>query len=226
MINLVTSFFNKRDSNYNKRNNELITALTNNLSCDYFEKIHLFIDDKYSESILDTIIKKENKVNKVTKIFLKKQPTYQDFLKYANDNLKNKIVMVSNSDIYLSKCDNNLIEKYICQKNNIFALTRFENENYKPLIDKYQGSHDSFIFKSPIKYNIIEHSNFVQNVWGSENVLIWLFYKNNYTILNPCHQIKIVHLHNSDVRNHNRDRINHSEFMAGYQTIMLHPITL
>jgi hypothetical protein len=226
MINLVTSFFNKNDSNYNERNKEFITALSNNLSCDYFEKIHLFIDDKYSESILDTIIKKENKVNKVTKIFLKKQPTYQDFLKYANDNLKNKIVMVSNSDIYLSKCDNNLIEKCICQKNNIFALTRFENENYKPLIDKYQGSHDSFIFKSPINYNIIEQSNFVQNVWGSENVLIWLFHKHNYKILNPCNQIKIIHVHKSDVRPQDRIRINNKEYMKDYQTIMVCPITI
>ncbi len=51
MINLVTSFFNKDDSKYDERNKEIITALSNILSCNYFEKIHLFIDDEYSECI-------------------------------------------------------------------------------------------------------------------------------------------------------------------------------
>ena len=199
MINLITSFFNKNIESYKERNEEYNNTLINNLKCDYIEKIHLFLEDAYSEEILDNLINQENIKNKIIKIYYNKQPTYSDFFQYANNNLNNKIIMVSNSDIYLNNYDDELIKYYIENKNNIFCLTRFENEIDKPLIDHYQGSHDSFIFKSPINKNIIDNSNFKQNIWGSENIIIWLFYKNNYKLFNPCNQIKIIHLHKSNL---------------------------
>jgi hypothetical protein len=226
MINLITSFFNKNIEAYKKRNEEYNNTLINNLKCDHLEKIHLFVEDEYSEQILDNIIKQEDIKNKVIKIFFNKQPSYSDFFQYANNNLINKIIMVSNSDIYLNNCDDALIKSYIENKNNIFCLTRFEDEINKPLIDNYEGSHDSFIFKSPINKNIIENSNFKQNTWGSENLVIWLFYKNNYNLLNPCYQIKIVHLHKTNLRENDRRRINNTEFMHDYQTISVLPIKL
>ena len=226
MINLITSFFNKNIEAYTKRNEEYNNALINNLKCEYIEKIHLFIEDEYSEKILDNIINQENIKNKVIKIFFNKQPLYSDFLQYANTNLIDKIIMVSNSDIYLNNCDNGLIKDYIENKNNVFCLTRFEDEINKPLIDNYGGSHDSFIFKSPINTNIIENSNFKQNVWGSENLIMWLFYKNSYKLLNPCYQIKIIHLHKTELRDNDRTRINNTEFMQDYETIWVGPINL
>jgi hypothetical protein len=226
MINLITSFFNKNIEEYTKRNEEYNNALINNLKCEYIEKIHLFIEDEYSEKILDNIINQENAKNKVVKINFNKQPLYSDFFQYANTNLIDKIIMVSNSDIYLNNCDNGLIQDYIENKNNIFCLTRFEDEINKPLIDDYGGSHDSFIYKSPINTNIIENSNFKQNVWGSENLIIWLFYKNHYNLLNPCYQIKIIHLHKTELRNNDRRRINNTEFMHDYKTIGVGPINL
>lgn len=226
MINLITSFFNKNIEGYTKRNEEYNNALINNLKCEYIEKIHLFIEDEYSEKILDNIINQENIKNKVIKIIFNKQPLYSDFFQYANNNLIDKIIMISNSDIYLNNCDNGLIKDYIENKNNVFCLTRFEDEINKPLIDSYGGSHDSFIFKSPINKNIIENSNFKQNVWGSENLIIWLFYKNSYKLLNPCHQIKIIHLHKTELRENDRTRINNTQFMQDYNTIWVGPINL
>ena len=125
MLNLVTSFFNKNSDNdiLLKRNNEYNVTLIKNLESQFIKKIHLFIEDEYSLSILNNIIDKNINYNdKIIKIMYNKQPMYSDFFKYSFDNLKDEIVMISNSDIYLDNCDNNILNKYIIQKNNIFSL--------------------------------------------------------------------------------------------------------
>jgi hypothetical protein len=73
-----------------------------------------------------------------------------------------------------------------------------------PLINNYHGSHDSFIFKSPLLIKNIDNLNFYQNIWGSEAKLLETIYNSGIKILNPCYQIKIVHLHKSQVREKNR----------------------
>jgi len=229
MINLITSFFNKKSDNdiLLKRNNEYNITLIKNLESQFIKKIHLFIEDEYSLSILDSIINKNiDYNNKIIKIMHNKQPMYSDFFKYSFDNLKEEIVMISNSDIYLDDCDNNILNKYILEKNNVFCLTRHENENYKPLIDNYIGSHDAFIFKSPLNNDIYIRSTFTQNNWGSENLIISLIGNNGYTLLNPCIQIKIIHNHATEYRNEDRERINTTDYMNDYKYYHLNPSIL
>jgi hypothetical protein len=227
MINLITSFFNKKtDKDYlKKRNDEYNLTLIKNLESSFIKKIHLFIEDDYSLSILNNIINNDYN-NKIIKIMFNKQPMYSDFFKYSFDNLKGEIIMIANSDIYLDKCDNYILNKYILEKNNVFSLTRYENENDKPLIDVYEGSHDVFIFKSPLKNDISLRSNFTQNNWGSENLVISLIVKNNYIILNPCFQIKIIHNHDSNYRNEDRIRINTIDYMNDYEYFAINPSIL
>jgi hypothetical protein len=229
MINLVTSFFNKNTDNdiLIKRNNEYNVTLLKNLESEYIKKIHLLIEDDYSLHVLNNIIeKKEEYNNKIIKIIFNKQPMYSDFFKYSFDNLKEELVMISNSDIYLDKCDNDILNKYILEKNNVFSLTRYENENDKPLIDNFMGSYDSFIFKSPLKDDIYVRSNFTQNNWGSENLVISLIRNNGYEILNPCYQIKIIHNHSSQYRNDDRIRINDRNYMPDYVEYIIEPCKL
>lgn len=188
MINIVTSFFNKNKyGNYNEdllkqRNEEYNTCLLYNLKNDNIEKLHLFVEDKYSLNILNNILNNNSQFkNKVNIILFNKQPLYSDFFKYSNEKLKDKIVMITNSDIYLEKSDNHKLIKFIKKKRYIFCLTRHEYNNDKLLIDKYNdyGSHDSFIFQSPLNNEIIEKSNFFQNILGSENLIIFYYSKIN-----------------------------------------------
>ena len=88
--------------------------------------------------------------------------------------------------------------------NLLYALTRHEHDMSCKLIDKYQGSHDSFVFKSPININILDKLNFVQHKWGSENKLIAELYRIGMKIANPCKQFIIVHLHSSEIREEGR----------------------
>lgn len=215
MIHLVTSFFNKNKyGNYEedilkKRNLEYNNCLINNLKNPDIEKLHLFIENDNSLSILNDILESYPSFkNKVEKILFNKQPLYSDFFDYANNKLKDNIVMISNSDIYLESCDNIKLNKFVNEENHVFCLTRHEHDDSKPLIDKYLFSHDSFIFKSPVSNEIIEKSKFYQNIPGSENVIIYLFSKNNYKLLNPCFQFKIKHLHEINVRDYKGERLN------------------
>ncbi len=207
MINLITSFYLLENSNQQKinRNNELIETLKKNLESNVISKIHLFIDN---EDLID-FVKSFDSSNKINIINFGKQPLYSDFFRYANENLQDNLCLISNSDIYIHECDLDCLNKL---ENNIFSLTRYEFDLSCPLIDNYQGSHDVFIFKSPINVNY-EKVSHVQNVWGSENSVIDMISENGYTVLNPCYQIKIVHLHSSQYRNDDRIRIPGGKFL-------------
>jgi hypothetical protein len=206
MINLISTFYLSKYNNLldNERTNELIQALMNNLNSDIIKKIHLFIDENDTLEKLNEI--KSNNINsdKIVIIYINKQPTYHDFFNYSLNNLPNQICMISNSDIYLNLYDINLINLLNYEK-YCYALTRYEYDMKNPLIDNYLGSHDCYIFNSKFLDNriICENTNFKQNLPGIETRIIKSFCDLNYKVFNPCKQIKIVHLHKTNLRNYN-----------------------
>jgi hypothetical protein len=205
MINLISSFYLSKYNSLldDERTDELIQALINNLNSYIIEKIHLFIDDNDSYEKLNEI--KYNNINshKIVSINIKHQPTYHDFFNYILDNLPNHICMISNSDIYLHSYNINLL-KLLDYNKYVYSLTRYEYDMTHPWIDIYNGSHDCYIFNSKYLDNriICENTNFKQNLLGIETRIIKSFYDLNYIIFNPCKQIKIVHLHKTNLRNY------------------------
>jgi hypothetical protein len=76
------------------------------------------------------------------------------------------------------------------------------------LIDYYAGSHDCYLFHSSFLDNDIindKYTNYQQNHPGIETRIIGNFVDSNFKIFNPCFQIKIVHLHETDLRRHGRN---------------------
>lgn len=204
-LNIISTFYisNYVSSLNNERTNELISALRNNINNENIEKIHLFVDNIESLNLLNKIIE-ENKSTKIVVIEVGKKPMYSDFFIYILNNLQNKICMIINADIYLSDCDFSLINRLNNEK-IMYCLTRYEHDNSSRLIDDYGGSHDCYIFNSKfIDKNIInEHTNLFQNQPGIETHIIKTFYDLGFTMYNPCKQIKIIHLHKSQLRNYN-----------------------
>jgi len=201
MINLITSFYLSKNI---ERQKELDDTLINNNNCIYISKIHLFLDNEECSEYLNKLI---NDRSKIVIIKIGYQPLYSDLFQYAN-TLPNEICMISNSDIWLKEIKKDYLINTLQEKHNIvYSLTRHEHDNSCPLIDNYLGSHDVFMFKSPINSNIIKRINHPQNVWGSENVLLYELQK-FARIYNPCRSIIIVHEHKSGERNNDRIRIN------------------
>lgn len=205
MINIITSFYISVIPGWNnneERQNELKECLNINLKNKNIEKIHLFLDD---ENALNYINKLNN--DKINIISIGIKPTYKDYFKYSLENLSGKICMITNTDIYLHTLDLNLMEK-LNDGNTVFSLTRYEHDFSSFNIDNYSGSHDCFIFKSPINlFKSLDNLLFPQNIWGSENKVLFEMKNNGIIIYNPCFQIKIVHLHKSEVRNLDRIRL-------------------
>jgi hypothetical protein len=204
MINIVTSFFVSKLSRPNiaERNAELVSALQKNVDSPFVDQVHLFVDNEPSMNRLKEVFADALVSGKIVIASEGKQPLYADLFQYANDALKGKICMVTNSDIYIHSCESRLVEN-LRDKPMLYALTRHEYDMSCPLIHDYHGSHDSFIFQSPLAISVDE-LKFPQNVWGSENKLLRTIYNQNIQIFNPCQQIKIVHLHKSQIREANR----------------------
>lgn len=218
-MNIVTSFY---QSTNELRNKELIKTICTNLINDDIEKVHLFVDSKEDITLLENTIS-ESMLSKIVFIDIL-TPTYRDLFVYANKVLNGKLVMICNSDIYLYECDNslcNLLYKRKKVENNVneigvvFSLTRYEHDMSCPLIEQYMGSHDAFIFMSPIPINET-NINFYQNIWGSENMILHELEKTGFIVCNPCYQIKIVHLHESNCRDENRPSIATADISGGF----------
>lgn len=200
MISLITSFFYHSNAS---RCEEYKNTLKNNISKDFISSIHLFITSTDHEKFMKDDFEKD----KLIFIVKNQQPTYKDFVEYSL-NLKHQYCMITNSDIELSKIDIRLINNL--KNNNIaYILTRYEYDDSKPLIDKYEGSHDSIIFYSDRlldRYENTEdkHMNFInitQNNGGSEALMTyWLIEYMKFELFNPCYQIKIIHHHKSNIR--------------------------
>jgi len=215
MVHLVTSFYVLEEKNEKtvKRNQELEDCLRKNLESPLVSGIHLFVDDERALEKVRWMISEFSEKegdgvkngNKITVIGVQKQPLYSDLFLYACQSLQGKVVMITNSDIYLAECDLGVLGGI---SDHVFALTRYEHDFSSPLIEimnqEKWASHDAFLFQSPLKKlalkDFIPKIGHYQNRWGSEDLVIQVLLEYGYQIYNPCYEIKIVHLHASGLR--------------------------
>jgi len=200
MINLITSFFIPKEA---ERQEEILKCLVQNINCNYITKIYLFIEKKED---IDFLKEKVNPKGKIQLILWNKQPTYADYLKLVNQ-LQGEICMISNADIWLKKCDEELINILKQYPNIGFSLTRYDRDAstniISPLFKGMIGCFDSFIFQSPIDIdpNLINH---IQNRPGSEHVFKTELEYKGIEFINPCYDIITVHEHLSNARTYTK----------------------
>jgi hypothetical protein len=202
MIHIISTFYISKYSSHldNLRSKELEQSLINNISSPFVEKIHLFVDDNDALVRLNEL---SDNSDKIIVVEVGKRPKYSDFFNYIIKNVKDEICMIINSDIFLYENDEKLIANL--KENKIaYALTRYEHDMSHPLINDYRGSHDAYIFNSQfIDETIInEDTNFYQNFPGIETHVIKALCDIGFNVYNPCKQIKIIHLHKTQLRNH------------------------
>ncbi len=147
------------------------------------------------------------------------QPTYKEFLEFVRENIpENEVVCIMNSDIYFHESVTfSFIDKHLKER-MIFGLTRHEHTNVDhsecnaetcSLVYLHRGSHDTFIFRTPIPAHIdLDSINNKQNLFGSENIFLHAWNKAKWTVKNPCHQIRTLHLHRNRVYFEHYSRIN------------------
>jgi len=185
-----------------RRQAEMDKCLQANMAHPHIKKIHILTnaaDKAYFEAINPD----------ATIVIFEKQPTYKDFVEYANTLPKKTLVIFCNSDIEIGEIKNNVHLRV--NNTNMYAITRHEKDDdgivTSPLIDRYMGSHDLYVFSTPIRVDTskIDHK---QNLFGAENKFLYYVKLAGYNIYNPCRQFIIYHRHFGSVYFENYARVN------------------
>jgi len=195
------------------RQYELNQCLIRNTQNPVFSKIHIIVetasDVEYYRSIIDSLTEK----TKCLFFIFGRQPKYSEIVRYVHTTIEDgKIVCIMNSDIFMGLAS---IE-FICSEidiNTMISLTRHEftdeyhsvcNVDTCNLIYKYHGSHDAFIFTTPVpstfNYSLID---IPQNIGGSEAIFMKAWVDSGKKLKNLCFDIPIFHMHRYRFTNYN-----------------------
>jgi len=130
---------------------------------------------------------------------------YQDYFKYANDHLSNRLVVLSNNDIeFPDYAPDMLVDLW--QPDTGLVITRREapcgKKQAHPNFCHVKGheerpfSFDVFVFKPPLLQAVIDQTNFPQNIKGAENTANWVLSNiGKLEMYNVCEYVDIWHHH-------------------------------
>ena len=207
---LITTYYTLHNE---ERNKEIKECLIKNFQNKYIQKIYLLNNNIYN---LDFINDKENKIiQHIISNDNNYKLKYNDALNFINTYLKNKICILSNSDIYfdntLKKINNKLIY------NNCFALLRYDidiNRN-KKIFTRFDlprdDSQDCWIFRSPLNIDL-KNLDFSFGTLGCDSIFAFYISQSGLKLSNPSLDIISIHLHNSEIRTYHVDICIHGKY--------------
>ncbi len=193
---LITQYYVSPNSS---RQIEINKCLYENAKNNHIDEIHLLNEMEYDLSFIPHEF--QDKIKQITikdDTISKKRLTYKYAFQYINTNLKNKICILSNADIYF---DDSL--KYFDGYNidNVFITLGKYNDGV--LHNKAHRSHDSWIFKSPVNINFTHHKTMSMGTHRCDHIIAFIAQENGYKLTNPSLTIKSHHEHKSAHRNYN-----------------------
>jgi hypothetical protein len=204
-LNLVIQYYN--DSN-KKRQKELDICVIKNLNNFYIKKV---INFKENATVVPDIIKNHPKYYEVD---YNKRLTFEDAIKYSNNNLKNQMIILSNLDIYLDyNCNWNLDIDFV------LGLSRYElNGKRDPNFNKIAmaNTQDTWIFKSPLN---IENCNFEIGSLGCDNAIAERINRSGKFIINCSNIFRTIHvdiIRSQEDKLRNYQKINYQPEKEGY----------
>lgn len=191
-----------------KRQEEYNYCLRKNIENTNISKVHVLYDKDVDRRELMLL---NFPMDKIVLYHLGKYLFYSDAFDYCNKYLSGEKCIVLHSDIYFAQGENILTD--LTYDNTVYALARTNidksgrrtgrgirtfNINGKT----HCASIDGWCFRSPLKQEIIDNSQHQQNVWGSENRLIWLFGYHGYKVYTPNpDKVVMYHWHFTELRN-------------------------
>lgn len=194
------------------RQYEINCCLLLNIHNPIVNHIHILLEDEGDLAYYTNLLESNTHSRAYTFSVFGKQPSYADLVLYVKEKIpQGKIVCIQNSDIYFGdSIDKQYLEQTVTD-NTLVTLTRHEeqdtitsvkshsnicNETTCPLIWDYQGSHDSFLFRTPVPDNLpIESLSIPQNIFGGEAVFMKAWKDAGKQLLNPCFDIPVFHKH-------------------------------
>jgi hypothetical protein len=134
---------------------------------------------------------------KIRIINIDKRPTFNDFIKVANQY--EGVVIFGNTDIYPT---NEALEYCKDIRNgDCYALSRHDIIDGKPVLFNRKDSQDTWVFRTPIS-NI--EADFYLGVPGCDNRFAYECEKAGYKIFNPSKDLVFIHVHKSNIRTYTK----------------------
>jgi len=202
---LVTNYYIPSNK---KREMEINKCLILNYIQPDIEEIYLLNDQIHD---LHFLPKNQTKVHQFKIIDKNKKLSFPNAIHFINTYLKDKNVILSNSDIYF---DETLNEIKKIDSNDVYALLRYDNGILYS--DDFNiprnNSQDCWIFRSPLNIPL-DKINFTLGQLGCDNILAYQLYSHGYKVSNPCYSIHTHHLHDSQYRTYNESDRMHSTYM-------------
>jgi hypothetical protein len=227
VIQLYTYHIKDNDTDDNKlgkmrRQFEINDCLIRNITNSIFLNVHVLFENAGDLEYYNNLISHIPERVKLIPTIFGKQPLYSDIVRYINMNIKDgSSVCIMNSDIFMGSVAIEFINKELTY-NTFISLTRHEytddthsvcNVNTCHLIYKYHGSHDAFIFKTPVPDNYnYSYVDIPQNVGGSEAIFMKSWNLVGKQLKNLCFDIPIYHRH-----------ANHF-YISAYKTLATHEL--
>jgi hypothetical protein len=167
------------------------------------KSIHIFHDTPEAKEFYTNVSKFFPE--KVVYVYHGKQPTYKELVQYASQTFQEgELVCIMNSDIFFNSSKDHELIRQIARPKRLISLTRheFTNEGHSICTSETcnftgnGGSSDVFIFQMPVPaefpYDSVDHK---QNLFGAESVFHKAWTDCGYDLVNPCDDIKTIHLH-------------------------------
>jgi hypothetical protein len=193
-LTLLVGHYNESNS---ARRTEFFECLRRNIANEFIEEVHVFLEDGVtSETLLHNCPELESP--KVKVLPLGHRLTYSELIRYANDNLAGRSVVIANADIHFDRTLERLESVDLAGK--IFCLSRWDvtPDGGIALFD-HPLSQDAWIFRSPV-HDL--NADFHLGVLGCDNRFAWEAESAGLQVLNPSRIIRACHLHASMVRNY------------------------
>ena len=170
-----------------RRYQELLFCLQQNLKLKSIEKIHIF-DEGGTHADLSKISPK------IQTYPIESRPTYQDFFNFSKQHLHSQKVIVANSDIFFDSSLDLLLKRDF--KKTVYALTRYNllpyPDNRGVVWKRNHGSQDCWIFEAPL-------CDFFADIklgwYGCDNWIAYEMSKAGLSVLNPSLTVFSWHVH-------------------------------
>ena len=208
-----------RNKMINARTMEVVDVLSQNLNHNHIAEIHVLVEDQRTGDYLRRLGLKN--ASKLTISVIADTVTMKAQLEYAGNFLLDRVIAICHQDSLFGEGWQNLRPDILKQNKIMYALTRHTEEDSKcssrsPSANcdpgyPYLGSHDVFLYH--VKERFPEAAlklldNVTPNLYGMENLLIWMFrQKLGYIVLNPCRILFVHHQHCVAIREKGRRRV-------------------
>jgi hypothetical protein len=256
MVLLTSVFLPPSHDDYYEHVDEIFAAVNTNVQNKFLSEVHILTESDCHE-VLQLLRHRAMRMPVAHEILWKmelklackstddrKQPSYADFFRYANETLSDKVVLLSNADVVFDETLDVIDLRPILEREHGYVLSvrppphggeyqrvfhRECDNTPRCTVGAWQGggewgqdysgcSWDCYIFSPPLSSTMnLSHIDIVMNFNAAENVAGYqLEVGANISLYNPCYHVHAWHWHCLGGKMHSENVLDRADRPAWY----------